>query len=218
MDKKEILSKTEEFVKKKLLNFDVAHDWWHTQRVWKNTLLLLREEKGVDSFICQLGALLHDVGDPKFYKGGEKEGGEIIKKFLQSLQIPEEIITEVVNIVRNVSFSQSFEKPSYASPELTVVQDADRLDAMGAIGIARTFSYGGFKNQEIHNPEQPFEPSTTKEGYQNKKDSTIHHFYDKLLKLKGMMNTPSGRRIAKERHTFMLHYLAQFYAEWQGEK
>ena len=218
MDKKEILSKTEEFVKKKLLNFDVAHDWWHTQRVWKNTLLLLREEKGVDSFVCQLGALLHDVGDPKFYKGGEKEGGEIIKKFLQSIELPEEIIGEVLSIVRHVSFSQSFDKPSYFSPELAVVQDADRLDAMGAIGIARAFSYGGFKNQAIYDPEQPFMPSTKKEEYIHKRTSTVNHFYDKLLRLKEMMNTPTGKKIAEERHAFMLHYLAQFHAEGKGEK
>src|SRR5699024_2790039 len=153
-----------------------------------------------------------------FYERDEKAGRKIIRKFLQSIELPEEIIGEVLNIVWHVSFSQSFDKSSYFSPELAVVQDADRLDAMGAIGIARAFSYGGFKNQEIYDPEQPFVPSTTKEEYTHKRTSTVNHFYDKLLRLKEMMNTPTGKKIAEERHAFMLHYLAQFHAEWKGEK
>lgn len=218
MDEKAVLSKTEEFVKEKLLSLDAAHDWGHIQRVWNNTLMLLGEEKDADPFVCQLGALLHDVGDPKFYERDEKAGRKIIRKFLQSIELPEEIIGEVLNIVWHVSFSQSFDKSSYFSPELAVVQDADRLDAMGAIGIARAFSYGGFKNQEIYDPEQPFVPSTTKEEYTHKRTSTVNHFYDKLLLLKEMMNTPAGKKIAEERHAFMLHYLAQLHAEWKGEK
>lgn len=218
MDEEAVLSKTVEFVKQKLLSFDAAHDWWHVQRVWKNTLLLLTEEKDPDHFICQLAALLHDIGDPKFYEGDEKASRNVVEKFLQTLPLPEESIAEVMAIVQHVSFSKSFEKSAYFSPELAVVQDADRLDALGAIGIARAFSYGGFKNQEIFNPDQPFEPSNTKEEYKHKKASSIHHFYDKLLKLKDNMNTPTGKKIAAERHAFMVEYLVQFHAEWKRKK
>lgn len=213
----EQLKKTVAFVKLQLTNAEGGHDWFHIERVYKNALLISKEEK-VNLFIVQLGALLHDVADSKFHNGDDTVGPQIARDFLQSLAINEQIIEHVINIIKHISFAGGNEAQTFTSPELAVLQDADRLDAIGAIGIARTFNYGGFKNRALYDPAIPPNLSMTKEDYKASNAPTINHFYEKLLLLKNQMNTSAGKKIAMERHQFMEQYLEQFYAEWKGEK
>lgn len=215
MNEEKILETTAEYVKQKLRNVDSGHDWWHIQRVWNYTKAILKEERA-NSFTCQLAAILHDIADHKFHAGDENIGAETATDFLAEIQVPQPITDEVKNIIQHISFTKSFDKQSYFSPELAVVQDADRLDAIGAIGIARAFTYGGFRNQEIHNPETFFKESFNKEAYKQARNSTLHHFYDKLLKVKDKMNTKTGKRLAENRHEFLKTYLNQFFEEWEG--
>ncbi|MUP45209.1 HD domain-containing protein [Gramella sp. BOM4] len=212
----ELINKTAEFVKKSLQNAEGGHDWFHTERVWKNARHIAEGEEA-DSLVVELAALLHDIADSKFHDGDESVGPRVASEFLKSEEVDPEIIDHVVKIIENVSFKGGNTKRSISSKELDIVQDADRLDAIGAIGIARTFNYGGFKGRALHDPEIEPKMDMTKEEYKASKAPTINHFYEKLLLLKDRMNTETARRIAADRHTFMLEYLNQFYAEWKGE-
>lgn len=219
MDKEKIITTTIAFVKKELKNAEGGHDWFHIERVFKNSILISKDEK-VDVFVVSLAALLHDIADPKFYNGAETVGPKIATKFLKEQEVHEQIINHVVNIIKHISFKNSFDKESkkFTSIELKVVQDADRLDAIGAIGIARCFNYGGFKNRGLYDPEIIPNLNMTKKQYKNSDTPTINHFYEKLLLLKDSMNTLSGKKIAAQRHAFMETYLKQFYDEWDGLK
>jgi uncharacterized protein len=212
-----IIDKTILFVKEQLQNAEGGHDWFHIERVYKNALLIAEnEECNLD--IVKLGALLHDIADSKFHNGDETVGPEVARGFLEKENVDEEIIIHVLNIVENISFKGGNFDKKFISKELDIVQDADRLDALGAIGIARTFNYGGFKNRPIYNPNIAPKLSMSKEEYKKSDAPTLNHFYEKLLLLKDKMNTDSGKIIAKERHEFMERFLSQFYAEWDGEK
>ena len=205
------------FVKQKLENAESGHDWFHIERVYKNALLIAEGEE-CDITVVKLGALLHDIADSKFHDGDEAVGPKVAREFLESKSTSEEIITHVVDIIENISFKGGNFEKKFTSKELEIVQDADRLDAIGAIGIARTFNYGGFKNRPIYNPNIAPQTNMTKEEYKNSEAPTLNHFYEKLLLLKDKMNTKTGRKIAEERHKFMELFLSQFYAEWEGER
>ncbi|MCL8008027.1 HD domain-containing protein [Gelidibacter japonicus] len=211
------IDKTINFVKKQLKNAEGGHDWFHIERVYKNALLIAKNED-VDLFIVQLGALLHDIADSKFHDGDETVGPKVAHEFLSEIHVDTSVIDHVINIIKNISFGGGNELQKFHSPELDVVQDADRLDALGAIGIARTFNYGGFKNRLLYDPSIPPNLDMSKEEYKASNAPTINHFYEKLLLLKDMMNTDTGHKIALERHQFMELFLEQFYAEWDGEK
>ena len=217
MDNNKLIQNTIAFVKEQLENAEGGHDWFHIERVYKNTLAIAKEEE-CNLLVCQLGALLHDIADCKFHNGDEEIGPKKAHEFLERENVSEEIISEVIKIIENISFKGGNFEKQFNSIELQIVQDADRLDAIGAIGIARTFNYGGFKNRTIYNPEIAPNLIMSKEEYKNADAPTINHFYEKLLLLKGKMNTVSGKNMAIKRHEFMETFLEQFYAEWQGQK
>jgi len=217
MTNTEIIETTIDFVKETLKGAEGGHDWFHIQRVFNNALLIAKKEK-VDVLVVSLGALLHDIADAKFHDGDETIGPRLAADFLKSIKVDQKIIEHVILIIENISFKSSLDKKNerFNSPELQVVQDADRLDAIGAIGIARAFNYGGFKNRELYNPDIPPNLNMTKEEYKKSTAPTINHFYEKLLLLKEKMNTETGKKLAESRHQYMLDYLAQFNREWQG--
>ncbi len=218
MDKQQIIKNTIAFVKETLKGAEGGHDWFHIQRVLNNAKLIAKGEN-VDLFIVSLGALLHDIADAKFYDGDETVGPRIARKFLENQQVNEQVILHIENIINYISYKASLSgEKLFSSPELAVIQDADRLDAIGAIGIARCFNYGGFKNRALYDPEITPNLEMTKEEYKKSSAPTINHFYEKLLLLKDKMNTKTGQRIAADRHTYMEGFLAQFYDEWNGEK
>ncbi|MBP0902772.1 HD domain-containing protein [Mariniflexile gromovii] len=216
MTSEEIINKTIDFVKETLADAEGGHDWFHIERVYKNALLIAKNEK-VDHFTVSLGALLHDIADSKFHNGDETVGPNKARKFLFNLNVDSKVIEHVVNIIENISFKGGNEAQKFKSAELDVIQDADRLDAIGAIGIARCFNYGGFKNRALYNPDIKPNLNMTKEEYKSSNAPTINHFYEKLLLLKDKMNTKTGKDIATQRHDFMKLYLTQFYKEWNGE-
>jgi len=211
----DLISKTIAFVKKELQNAEGGHDWFHIERVWRNAKLIAQSEN-VNLEIVELGALLHDIADSKFHNGDETIGPKKAKEFLESEKVDSATTNHVIAIIENISFKGGKTKRTFSSKELDVVQDADRLDAIGAIGIARTFNYGGFKNREIYNPDIKPDLNMTKEEYKNSTAPTINHFYEKLLLLKDKMNTNTGKKVAEQRHQFMEQYLEQFYNEWEG--
>ncbi|MHA7055698.1 HD domain-containing protein [Aquimarina sp. M1] len=213
----QIIYKTIDFVKNTLKEAEGGHDWFHIQRVYKTSLTIAKNED-VDVFVVALGALLHDIADAKFHNGNETIGPKVARGFLESLAIEKEVIDHVVLIVENISFKGGNSVQKFTSSELDVVQDADRLDAIGAIGIARCFNYGGFKNRAIYDPEIVPNLQMTKEEYKKSTAPTINHFYEKLLLLKDRMNTKTGRSIAENRHLFMETFLEQFYKEWEGKR
>lgn len=217
MNNQQIIKNTETFVKNSLKNAEGGHDWFHILRVWNNAKLISKNEN-VDEFVVELGALLHDIADSKFHDGDETIGPKIARKFLESQNVDDAIIVHIENIISNISFKGGNFKQQFKSPELEVIQDADRLDAIGAVGIARTFNYGGFKNRPLYNPEISPDLNQTKEAYKNSEAPTINHFYEKLLLLKDRMNTETGKQIAADRHIYMEHFLTQFYDEWEGNK
>ena len=214
MDRISIIEKTIEFVKHTLSGAEGGHDWWHIYRVWKNARMIAENEPGVDLFVVELAALLHDIADYKFHDGDESIGPKLAREFLTSLQVEAETIFHVEQIIENISFKGGKELQQFASPELDVVQDADRLDAIGAIGIARAFNYGGHKNREIYNPDIKPDLKMDKDAYTKSSAPTLNHFYEKLLLLKDRMNTQTGKQLAERRHKFMLDYLDEFYWEW----
>ncbi|HET8737505.1 MAG TPA: HD domain-containing protein [Pricia sp.] len=212
----EIVEQTIAFVQQTLWDAEGGHDWFHTQRVFKNSLLIAKDEN-VDVLVVSLAALLHDIADAKFNGGDESVGPKMASEFLRELKVRKKTVDHVVKIIKNSAFKNSLKKKrgrKFRSQELHVVQDADRLDAMGAIGIARAFNYGGFRNRQIYNPDIAPSLKMTKEEYKSSNAPTLNHFYEKLLLLKDQMNTETGRQLAGERHQFMLEYLEQFYKEW----
>lgn len=217
MTQLDIINKTIVFVKDQLKNAEGGHDWFHIQRVYKNALLIANHED-CNVQIVQLGALLHDIADSKFHNGDETIGPKVAKDFLEKENVDAGTIEHVLKIIENVSFNGGNFKKQFQSKELEIVQDADRLDAIGAMGIARAFNYGGFKNRTIYNPEIAPKMNMSKEEYKKSEAPTLNHFYEKLLLLKDQMNTATGKKIAHERHKFMESFLAQFYAEWEGER
>jgi len=217
MNKKQIITNTETFVKATLENAEGGHDWFHILRVWNNAKLITQQEN-VDEFVVELGSLLHDIADSKFHNGNETVGPKMARNFLEGQKVNEAVIIHIENIILNISYKGGNFKQKFNSPELAVIQDADRLDAIGAIGIARCFNYGGFKNRALYNPEIESNLHQTKEEYKNNSAPTINHFYEKLLLLKDRMNTETGKNIAEERHRYMETFLQQFYDEWNGLK
>ncbi|MDO6801836.1 HD domain-containing protein [Wenyingzhuangia sp. 1_MG-2023] len=203
------------FVKEQLKDAEGGHDWFHIERVYKNSLLIAKTEE-CNLEVVSLGALLHDIADSKFHGGDEEMGPNVARTFLKSQQVEKDVIEHVVKIIENISFKGGHENQKFTSKELDIVQDADRLDAIGAIGIARAFNYGGFKNRTMYNPEIAPDLNMTKEEYKKSTAPTINHFYEKLLLLKNRMNTATGVNIAVQRHEFMEVYLKQFYDEWNG--
>ncbi|MBP1222219.1 HD domain-containing protein [Flavobacterium sp. 1355] len=212
-----LIDKTIVFVKEKLHNAEGGHDWFHIERVYKNSLLIAKNTN-CDLTVVQLGALLHDIADSKFHDGDETIGPKTARIFLEAENVSEDIIKHVVNIIENISYKGGNFEKKFSSLELDIVQDADRLDAIGAIGIARAFNYGGFKDRALYNPEIAPVTNMTKDEYKKNNAPTINHFYEKLLLLKDKMNTETGKQIAAERHQFMESFLSQFYAEWEGIK
>ena len=217
MNNSDIVSKTITFVKEQLNNAEGGHDWFHIERVYKNALLIAKEEV-CNLQIVQLSALLHDIADSKFHDGDESVGPKVARRFLESQNVAGEIIDAVINIIENISFKGGNFEKKFNSIELDIVQDADRLDAIGAIGVARAFNYGGFKNRALYDPKIAPNLNMSTEEYKRSQAPTINHFYEKLLLLKDKMNTSSGKQIAQQRHQFMEKFLSQFYAEWEGEK
>lgn len=211
-----LVKNTINFVKQQLKDAEGGHDWFHIERVYKNAKLIAAGEKDANILVVELGALLHDIADSKFHNGDENVGPKVAREFLEDQEAEPEIIEHVEQIIRNVSFKGGNVSLDFSSKELDIVQDADRLDALGAIGIARTFNYGGFKGRTLYDPEIKPALNMTKEEYKRSTAPTINHFYEKLLLLKERMNTETGKKIAIERHRFMENYLKQFYAEWEG--
>lgn len=220
MNPQEIIQKTADMIHEKFAGDGTGHDWWHIYRVWQNAKAIGSKEK-VNMFVVELGALLHDIADWKFNNGDEEVGGRETQKWLESLNVDNNIIKEVIHIVDNISFKGGFNQNKIQSLEGKVVQDADRLDAIGAIGIARCFIGAGVYKETIHEPSLPLKREyKSKEEYIKNRgnDTTINHFYGKLLLIKDLMNTQAGKELAEQRHTFMESYLEEFFAEWEGEK
>ena len=204
------------FVKEKLEGAEAGHDWFHIERVWKLSKKIAEQEGG-NLEVIELSALLHDIADPKFHNGDETLALKISQNFLEEIHVEDELIEQVLFVIKNISFKNRAEAPENPPLELQIVQDADRLDAIGAIGIARTFNFGGFKNNLMYHPEIKPNLGMNKEEYKKSNGTTINHFYEKLLLLKDLMNTETAKRIASERHDFMLQFLDEFYKEWNVE-
>lgn len=216
MENQEIINKTVKFVQETLKDAEGGHDRRHIYRVWK-TAKHIAQTENVDMLVVELWALLHDIADSKFHDGNEDIGPQKAREFLESIQIEENNIVHVENIIKNISFKGGKHEQAFKSPELDVVQDADRLDALWAIGIARTFNYGWHKNREIYNPDIKPNLDLTKEEYKHNNEPTLNHFYEKLLLLKDRMNTKKGKEMAEKRHIYMENYLEEFYKEREGE-
>ncbi|UOU96675.1 HD domain-containing protein [Chryseobacterium daecheongense] len=210
---KNLIENTVEFVKEKLEGAEAGHDWFHIERVWKLSKKIA-ETENCNHEVVELSALLHDIADPKFHGGDETIALKVSREFLESQNASEDTIEQVLFIIKNISFKNRGEAPQHLPVELKVVQDADRLDAIGAIGVARTFNFGGFKNNLMYHPDIEPKLNMSKEEYKKSNGTTINHFYEKLLLLKELMNTEKGKEIAEDRHNFMLNFLDQFYKEW----
>lgn len=216
VNKKETLKKVLQYLDQNFKNESTGHDYWHFVRVWKMAKFIAKKEGG-DLLVIELGALLHDVADWKFNEGKDKVGIEKIKGLLRNLNIGEKVINQVCSIIENISFKGARVKNTIATKEGKIVQDADRLDAIGAIGIARAFAYGGKIGKVIYEPKIEPQMHASFEEYKNSKGTSINHFYEKLLLLKDLMNTKTGRAIAVKRHKFMEDYLKDFFKEWEAK-
>lgn len=217
MNNEQIIAQTAEHIRLKLEGEGSGHDWWHVYRVWKNAIHIGKQEEA-DLFVIELAALLHDIADWKFHDGNEDIGPQLAREWLETLSVEESIIAHVCRIIRAISFKGAGVKNTMDTTEGLIVQDADRLDAMGAIGIARTFAYGGSKHREMYNPTVNPQLHASFEQYKNSEGTTINHFYEKLLLLKDLMNTPTARKIAEGRHKYMQEFLQQFFLEWEGKE
>ena len=213
--KEKLVKDTKEFVKRELHHAEGGHDWWHALRVWKLACCIAPREKA-DLLIVEPAALLHDIADAKFNAGNAEKGKKRVRDFLSSTPLPSGMIDDIITIVDGISYRHGHANQRNRSREFMVVQDADRLDAMGAIGIARTFNYGGYMGREIYNPAIQPETNMTLAGYRNHSAPTINHFHEKLLKLKDLMNTTTARELAESRHVYMLEFLERFHGEWKG--
>ncbi len=209
----ELIRKTINLVKEKLEGTESGHDWFHIERVWKLSLKI-QEKEGGDKLIIELAALLHDIADPKFHNGDETLASKIVRNFLTEQNLDPSVMEKVIFIIENMSFKNRNDAPENLPLELKIVQDADRLDAIGAIGIARTFNFGGYKNNLMYHPDIKPKLNQTKEEYKKSNGTTINHFYEKLLLLKDLLNTDTAKNIADHRHQFMLQFLEEFYNEW----
>jgi uncharacterized protein len=208
---------TRDYVEATLSQAEAGHDFMHIQRV-RNNALKIGESTTADPLVLELGAWLHDIADAKFHDGDESLGPLKAHQFLSDIGVPLHVIDQVVFIIRNISFRTGLDSQLHDLPiELAILQDADRLDAIGAIGIARAFSYGGHKGRSFYDPKVPPMMNMTKEQYKNSDAPTINHFYEKLLLLKELMNTDAARAIAEERHARMEQFLKDFFEEWSGE-
>jgi uncharacterized protein len=213
--KDNIIEQTIAYVQHTLHKAEGGHDWWHIFRVWNNAKLIASREEKCNLLVVELAALLHDIADAKFNNGDEEVGPAMAKSFLQSLHIDDLTVLNVVQIIKNISFKNSLDGQSnISSIESKIVQDADRLDAIGAIGIARAFNYGGYKNRSMYDPTIPPNTDMTKEMYKQSTAPTLNHFYEKLFLLKDKMNTETGKALAQQRHVFMETYIQQFFTEW----
>jgi len=216
VDRDSVVAKTQEHVREHLTGESSGHDWWHVNRVWQ-TAVQIGSEEGADLYVVQLAALLHDIADAKFHEGDEEIGSRTAADWLRPLDVDEPIITHVAAIIRDISFKGAGVPTPMPTREGMVVQDADRLDALGAIGMARAFAYGGFRGRVLHDPDSLPVMHATVDAYRSHRGSTVNHVFEKLLLLKDRMNTESARRIASERHEFLEHFLRQFFAEWDGK-
>ncbi|TCD46011.1 HD domain-containing protein [Streptococcus sp. X16XC17] len=212
----QILHQTEQFVQEKLTGEASGHDWWHIGRV-RNLAKRIATEEGADSFVCQLTALLHDIADEKI-AGTEEAGLAQVQAWLDEQEVEHSVQETVLHIIKHMSYKGGTQLDVQLTLEGQVVQDADRLDAIGAIGIARTMAFSGNKGRLIHDPNLTVRENMTLEEYRSGKDTAILHFYEKLLKLKELMNTETAKKLAAERHVFLENYLEQFYAEWEGKR
>lgn len=212
-----LIENTIAHVKAELAEVEAGHDWFHIERVLRNAIHIGEAEGNVDMLVVKLGALLHDIADAKFHDGDEEVGPRKTREWLASQSVEEGIIEHVVLIVRHISYKSNIGGQKWTSPELAVVQDADRLDALGAIGIARTFNYGGHKGRALYDPAIPPNPDMSEAEYKTGTPPTLNHFVDKLFKLKGLMNTQTGRRLAEERDAFCREFYDRFLKEWNGE-
>lgn len=217
MTNAQAVTKTKDFVKKTFSGEGTGHDWWHMYRVWKLAKHIASKEEDIDLFIVELGALLHDIADWKFHDGDMEAGPRAAREWLESINVDNEAILKIEDIVRNVSFKGAEVNQNMKSKEGQIVSDADKLDAIGAIGIARTFAYGGAHDTPIYDPNVKPTQHTSFEAYKNSKTHTVNHFYEKLLLLKDKLYTKTAKDIARHRHDFMERYLEEFYAEWEGE-
>jgi uncharacterized protein len=214
MNKRKIIEKTEQYVRSLLENDAGGHDWWHIERVRRIGVSLAKKEHA-DEYIVEMAALLHDVADEKI-AGSEEKGFKIVSEWLDQMQLTNREKEQIHDVISSVSFKGGHgKKPN--TIEGMVVQDADRLDAIGAIGIARTFMYAGNRGHLMYDPDLPYREKMTKEEYRQGRSTAINHFYEKLLKLKDLMNTESAKQMASERHEFMEQFLQQFYKEWDGQ-
>lgn len=209
----ELINKTIELVKEKLEGTESGHDWFHIERVWKLSLKI-HEKEGGNQLIIELASLLHDIADPKFHNGDETIASKIVNQFLTEQSLDPETIEKVIFIIENMSFKNRNDAPKDLPLELKIVQDADRLDAIGAIGIARTFNFGGYKNNLMYHPDIEPKLNQSKEEYKKSNGTAINHFYEKLLLLRDLLNTDTAKEIAEHRHQFMLQFLDEFYKEW----
>jgi len=212
----DIIREIADIVRKRMEGAEGGHDWWHVYRVWQNSKTIAQAESA-DLLVVELAALLHDIADPKFFGGDEEVGPRIAREILENYDLGTDPIKQIIDIIRNISFKNSFDSNFEYCTELMIVQDADRLDAIGAIGIARAFNYGGFRNRAIYDPDIKPGKFQAKEDYKKSSSPTINHFYEKLLLLKEKMNTETGKSLAKERHQYLEDFLTRFYSEWKGE-
>jgi uncharacterized protein len=217
MTNQEVITKTTDFIKEKMLGEGSGHDWWHVYRVWQLAKRIAKEEAKADSLTVELGALLHDIADWKFADGDLEAGPRAAREWLEKCAVAEEIIQHVENIIRDTSFKGAKVELGLKTLEAKIVFDADKLDAIGAIGVARTFAYGGSKDRSMYEPDEKPVMHESFEDYKNNQSHTINHFYEKLLLLKDLMQTETGKNIAHSRHLYMEGFLKEFYDEWDGK-
>ena len=216
MQQQAIIDETARYVREQMEGEGSGHDWWHIFRVWKNARYIASQEKDADLFTVELAALLHDIGDHKFHNGDETVGPRLVREWLEKQPLDEVFIATVCDIVSGLSYKGAGTSSAMPTLEGRIVQDADRLDAIGAIGIARTFAYGGHKGRELYNPAVAPVLHDNFEDYKSSTAPTINHFYEKLLLLKDRMHTPTARALAEKRHQYMEDFLSHFYAEWNA--
>lgn len=217
MNQQQLLLDTQHYVKQKLTGEGSGHDWWHVYRVWKTAQHIAQSENDADTLVIELAALLHDIADWKFNNGDDNAGPAAARQWLESQQVDEKTIQHVCDIILNLSYKGANVENKINTLEGQIVQDADRLDAIGAIGIARTFAYGGHANREMYDPEVKPQLHDSAESYKTSQGHTINHFYEKLLLLKDRMHTQSAKSLAQARHQYMKDFLNRFYQEWEGK-
>ncbi|RNI30674.1 HD domain-containing protein [Rufibacter latericius] len=217
MNAEELVASTAQHVENLFSGEGSGHDWWHIRRVWQNALYIGRKEP-VDVTVVQLGALLHDIADWKFHHGDEEAGPREAEKWLKSQSAPEDLILKVCQIIREVTFKGAGVDTTPSTLEAQVVQDADRLDAIGAIGIGRAFAYGGHKGREMYHPGKEPRLHASFEEYKKNQSPTLNHFYEKLFLLKDRFTTKTGQQLAQERHGYMVQFVQRFLQEWHGEE